>query len=135
MHGNNTRTHVAAAARYGASRVGAGIATGARAGSSWARAALHGEQRAVVQREKFELVKTGQWRLGARSLQQLVAVAAAPGQRGSTSRGLGSRGREEERWPAEACLSVVVRGMRGLGWAFASSRENPEEQRESWARQ
>jgi len=131
MQANSARTHVAAAARFGASRVGAEIATGARAGSSWARASLHGEQRAQLQREKFELVKTGQWRLGARNFQQLVA--AAPGPRGSTSRGLGSGGGQEQGYvgPAEACLRVVGRGMRGLGCAFTPS----EERGESWAGQ
>eukprot|EP00277_Geminigera_cryophila_P012382 CAMPEP_0179447650 /NCGR_PEP_ID=MMETSP0799-20121207/31454_1 /TAXON_ID=46947 /ORGANISM="Geminigera cryophila, Strain CCMP2564" /LENGTH=111 /DNA_ID=CAMNT_0021238621 /DNA_START=33 /DNA_END=368 /DNA_ORIENTATION=+ len=50
------------AGRCAVSRVGAEIATGARAGSSWARTCQHAPaKRAALLREKIEYVKTRKW--------------------------------------------------------------------------
>ena len=66
-----TRSAAKIISRCGISRVRAEVATGARAGSSWARGALHGERKLRVIHESRQFLKTGRWGLGCREFQLL----------------------------------------------------------------
>ena len=88
QHSRNTRNPMSALSRHGTSlasaatrcavsRVGSEVATGARAGSSWAKNALHGETKAEIEKEKWNFLKTRQWTKGCREFQMLCSSSSA----------------------------------------------------------